>query len=75
VVLSVIDTSAAWVYLHSGAVLPLITVPSIVGVMLGAKLGARLLRVAPAATVQRVVIALLVIAGARALLKGTGLWT
>lgn len=74
VVLSVIDTSAAWVYLHSGAVLPLITVPSIVGVMLGAKLGARLLRVAPAATVQRVVIALLVIAGARALLKGTGLW-
>jgi uncharacterized membrane protein YfcA len=74
VVLSVIDTSAAWVYLHSGAVLPLITVPSIVGVMLGAKLGARLLRVAPAATVRRVVIALLVVAGARALLKGTGLW-
>ena len=44
------------------------------GVMLGAKLGARLLRVVPAATVRRVVIALLVIAGARALLKGTGLW-
>jgi uncharacterized membrane protein YfcA len=74
VVLSVIDTSAAWVYLHSGAVLPLITVPSIVGVMLGAKLGARLLRVAPAATVRHLVIALLVVAGARALLKGTGLW-
>jgi hypothetical protein len=75
VVLSVIDTSAAWIYLHSGAVLPLITVPSIVGVMLGAKLGARLLRVVPAATVRRIVIALLLVAGARALLKGTGLWT
>jgi uncharacterized membrane protein YfcA len=74
VVLSVIDTSAAWIYLHSGAVLPLVTVPSIVGVMLGAKVGARLLRVAPAATVRRVVIALLLVAGARALLKGTGLW-
>ena len=74
VVLSVIDTSAAWVYLHSGAVLPLITVPSIVGVMLGAKIGARLLRVAPAATVRRLVIALLAIAGARALLKGLGIW-
>jgi uncharacterized membrane protein YfcA len=74
VVLSVIDTSAAWIYLHSGAVLPLIAVPSIVGVMLGAKVGARLLRVAPAATVRKLVIAMLAIAGARALLKGTGLW-
>ena len=75
VVLSVVDTSAAWIYVHSGAVLPLIAVPSILGVMLGAKIGARLLRVAPAATVRRLVIALLLIAGTRALLKGTGLWT
>ena len=74
VVLSVIDTSAAWIYLHSGAVLPLVAVPSIVGVMLGAKVGARLLRVAPAATVRKLVIAMLVTAGARSLLKGTGLW-
>jgi uncharacterized membrane protein YfcA len=75
VVLAVIDTSAAWVYLHSGAVLPLITVPSIVGVMLGAKVGARLLRVARASTLRAVVIVLLLVAGLRALLKGTGLWT
>jgi uncharacterized membrane protein YfcA len=75
VVLSVVDTSAAWIYLHSGAVLPLVAVPSIVGVMLGAKVGARLLRVAPAVAVRKLVIAMLVIAGARALLKGTGLWT
>ena len=75
VVLSVVDTSAAWIYLHSGTVLPLIAVPSIVGVMLGAKIGARLLRVAPAATVRTLVIAMLMIAGARSILKGTGLWT
>ena len=74
VVLSVVDTSAAWVYLNRGAVLPLITVPAIVGMMLGAKIGARLLRVASAATVRRVVIALLLVSGLRALLKGTGLW-
>jgi uncharacterized membrane protein YfcA len=43
--------------------------------MLGAKVGARLLRVAPAATVRKAVIALLLVAGARALLKGTGLWS
>jgi uncharacterized membrane protein YfcA len=74
-VLAIVDTSAAWVYLHQGAVLPLIVVPAVVGMMLGAKIGARLLRVAPAATVRKVVIALLLVAGARALAKGTGLWT
>jgi hypothetical protein len=72
--LSVIDTSAAWIYINRGAVLPMLVAPSIIGVMLGAKIGARLLRVAPAATVRRVVIGLLLIAGARALLKGLGLW-
>lgn len=72
--LSVIDTSAAWIYVNRGAVLPMLVTPSIIGVMLGAKIGVRLLRVAPAATVRRVVIALLLIAGARALLKGIGVW-
>jgi hypothetical protein len=73
-VLSVIDTSAAWVYINQGAVLPMLVAPSIVGVMLGAKIGARLLRVVRAETVRRIVIALLLAAGARALLKGTGVW-
>ena len=73
-VLSIVDTSAAWVYLHQGAVLPLITVPALIGMMLGAKIGGRLLRVAPAVTVRKLVIALLVVAGSRALLKGMGLW-
>lgn len=72
--LSVIDTSAAWIYINRGAILPLLVAPSIIGVMLGAKIGARLLRVAPAATVRRVVIALLAVAGLRALLKGLGVW-
>ncbi|MGQ0545436.1 MAG: sulfite exporter TauE/SafE family protein [Betaproteobacteria bacterium] len=72
--LSVIDTSAAWIYINRGAVLPMLVAPSIIGVMLGAKIGARLLRVAPAATVRRLVIGLLLVAGVRALLKGLGLW-
>ena len=48
-ILSLVDSSAAWVYLHQGAVLPMIAVPSVIGMMLGAKIGARLLRVLPAA--------------------------
>jgi len=73
-ILSVVDTSAAWVYVHRGAVLPALVAPSVVGVMLGAKVGARLLRIAPAGTVRRIVIALLLVAGVRALLKGLGVW-
>jgi len=71
--LSVVDTSAAWIYLNRGAVLPIIVAPSIIGVMLGAKIGVRLLRKARPELVRRVVIALLLLAGARALLKGLGL--
>jgi hypothetical protein len=72
--LSVVDTSAAWIYLNRGAVLPILVAPSIIGVMLGAKIGVRLLRVAPARVVRRVVLTLLLVAGLRALLKGLGLW-
>ena len=74
-ILSLVDSSAAWVYLHKGAVLPMIAVPSVIGMMLGAKIGAKLLRVLPAATVRKLVLALLAFAGVRALLKGLGIWT
>lgn len=64
--------SASWIYLERGAVLPMLVVPSIIGVMLGAKLGVRLLHAAHPAFVRRVVLIMLVLAGARALLKGFG---
>ena len=72
-ILSVVDTSAAWVYLNRGAVLPIVVVPSLIGVMLGARLGARLLPRTPAHIVKRLVLAVLVLAGARSLLKGFGI--
>jgi uncharacterized membrane protein YfcA len=73
-ILSLVDSSAAWVYLNKGAVLPMIAVPSVIGMMLGAKIGARLLTVLPAATVRKLVLGLLAFAGLRALLKGLGVW-
>jgi uncharacterized membrane protein YfcA len=72
-VLSINDTAAAWVYLHKGAVLPLIAVPSIAGMMLGTKIGAKLLTKVHTSVVRRAVIALLAVAGLRALLKGFGI--
>jgi hypothetical protein len=71
--LSVVDTSAAWVYINRGAVLPVLVAPSIVGVMLGAKIGARLLRITPSHVVKKIVLTVLVVAGGRALLKGLGI--
>ena len=71
--ISIINTSAAWVYLNEGALLPILHVPSILGVMLGARVGVRLLRRMPAAVARHVVIAVLLLAGLRALMQGFGL--
>jgi uncharacterized membrane protein YfcA len=73
-VLSLVDSSAAWVYINQGAVLPMIAVPSVVGMMLGARIGARLLDVLKGSVVRQLVIAVLLFAGVRALLKGAGVW-
>lgn len=65
-------SSAAWVYINEGAVLPIIAVPSVIGMMLGALIGSRVLKVANAAAIRRLVIGMLLFAGLRALLKGLG---
>lgn len=68
--LSITDTSAAWIYVNNGAVLPIMVVPSIIGIMLGSVVGVQLLtRVKPAA-IRWMVIGLLTFAGGQALYKG-----
>jgi uncharacterized membrane protein YfcA len=71
--LSITDTSAAWIYLNKGCVIPMMVVPSLVGIMLGSFIGVRILRVAKPAFVRWIVIGLLFFAGAKALTKGLGL--
>lgn len=71
--LSITDTSAAWVYLNEGCVIPLMVVPSLVGIMLGSFIGVRILRVARPGFVRWLVIALLLFAGGKAITKGLGL--
>lgn len=72
--LSITDTSAAWIYLNQGCIIPLIAVPSIIGIMLGSFLGVKILAVAKPSIVRYIVIIMLFFAGARALLKGLGIW-
>jgi uncharacterized membrane protein YfcA len=68
--ISIINTSAAWVYMNKGALLPIIIVPSILGVMLGARVGVRVLKKIQASTARNVVIAVLIAAGIRSLMQG-----
>jgi uncharacterized membrane protein YfcA len=70
--LSIVDSAAAWVYLHHGAMLAIIAVPSMLGMMLGSTIGVGLLTRANVAVLRKVVIGLLLLAGLRALLKGLG---
>jgi len=71
--LSITDTSAAWSYLNRGCVIPLIAIPSIVGLMLGSLLGVRILAVAKPKIIRYMVIVVLLFAGLKALDKGLGL--
>ncbi len=72
--LSITDTSAAWIYMNSGAVLPILVAPSIIGIMLGSIVGVRILARTRPAAIRSIVIVLLLFASLRALLKGLEVW-
>lgn len=71
--LSITDTSAAWIYINNGAVLPIMVVPSVIGIMLGSIVGVQLLAKTKPTAIRYLVIILLLFAGSRALLKGLGI--
>jgi len=71
--ISITDTAAAWVYINKGSVLPIMVVPCLLGIMLGAKIGGKLLKRAKPQFVRWMVIGILLLAGVRALLKGFGI--
>ncbi len=68
--LSITDTSAAWVYFNNGAAIPLIIVPSIIGIMLGSFIGVRLLPKTKPHVIKIVVIIILCISATSSILKG-----
>ncbi len=69
-ILSINDTTAAWIYFHHGAILPLIAAPSVAGMMIGTWIGARLLGNLKTKWVRLVVLGILVLAGVKMLLSG-----
>jgi len=71
--LSITDSTAAWIYMNKGAVLPILTVPSMVGIMLGAKIGSKLLPKVKPTVIRNMVIGVLFFAGVRSLMKAFGI--
>ena len=68
------SASAAWVYLNDMSVLPFMAVPSILGLMIGSRIGAGMLDKTKPAVVRKVVLTMLLLAGIRAAIAGvTGL--
>lgn len=68
--LAITDTSAAWIYLNQGAVLAIITVPSVIGIMAGSRVGVKLLRTAKPKSIRYIVILMLLFAGLKSILDG-----
>ena len=70
--LSIPGAAAAWIYINKGALFPIVVIPSVIGVMLGSSIGAKLLSITKPKTIRYIVIGLLIFAGLRAIAKGFG---
>ena len=68
--LAITDTSAAWIYLNQGAVLAIITIPSVIGIMAGSRVGVKLLRTAKPKSIRYIVILMLLFAGLKSIMDG-----
>jgi uncharacterized membrane protein YfcA len=74
-IIAINGSAASWVYLNQGAVLPIIAVPSVAGMMLGTRIGARLLTRTKPTAIRWIVIGFLILAGLRSILAGLGVLT
>jgi len=70
--LSITDTSAAWIYMNEGCIIPMMVVPSLIGIMGGSFVGVRILKVVKPTFIRWMVIGILAFAGLKALSKGLG---
>ena len=69
-IIAVNDAAAAWIYIAKGAVLPLIVVPSVVGISIGSRIGAKLAVKAKPIFVKYLVMAIMLLAATLNIVKG-----
>jgi uncharacterized membrane protein YfcA len=71
-IIGINDAAATWVYLARGAILPIIVIPTIVAMTIGARIGARIAVRARPALVRYFVLGIMFIAAALDIVKGLG---
>ncbi len=69
-IITVNDAAAAWVYLSRGAILPMIVVPSVLGITIGARIGAKLAVRARPRIVRYIVLGVMLLAAVLDIYKG-----
>lgn len=69
-ILMVASTSSFWVYFYKGAVLPIIVIPSIFGMMIGANIGARIFTYAKPDLIKKIIIIMFFIIGIKSIIEG-----
>ncbi len=69
-IISVNDAAAAWIYISKGAVLPVIVIPSVLGISIGAKIGARIAIKAKPTFVKYLVMGIMLLAAVLNIIKG-----
>ena len=68
--MSITAPSAAWVYITQGALLPVIVIPSVIGMMLGTWIGSKIMPMVKPRAIRYIVIVLLLAAGLQSIVKG-----
>ena len=69
-IITVNTSSASWIYISRGAILPIICVPSVTGMSLGAWLGAKIAAVARPIFIKYLVMGIMLFAGVIDIIKG-----
>jgi len=72
--LTITDSSAAWIYINNGALMPMIVVPSIIGTILGSIAGVKIMTKTQPAAARYIVILILLFVGMKSLLNGLSIW-
>ncbi len=69
-IIAVNDAAASWVYIAKGATLPLICIPSVLGITIGARIGAKLAEKAKPLFIKYLVLGIMIFAAILDILKG-----
>ncbi len=71
-IITVNDAAACWIYISKGALLTLVLIPAILGISIGARIGAKIAEKAKPTFVRYLVMAILLLAGIIDVIKGLG---